>query len=156
MSANDSYHSNYPKSEDFDILAHPMYWVASLNSLYFQTMEKRLKPMGMDVARWRIAMILRAYGEISVSTASHLAVNRLSTTTKLVQRMEKEGLLNSYKDSKDERVTLISLTQAGRDLLEEALIETHYIFPKIFQGISPEEAEAFVNTMKKMSDNLKK
>lgn len=45
-----------------------------------------------------------------------------STVAKSVQRLEKSGLVTRSRSTKDGRVTIVSLTQAGRDL-ETKVIE---------------------------------
>lgn len=36
----------------------PFYWISTVNSLYTQAMERRLKPFGLDVPRWRVLISL--------------------------------------------------------------------------------------------------
>ena len=147
-------YDNYPKDKSFKLHAHPMYWVSSVNSYYMQTMEKVLRPLGMDLARWRICMILRAYGTLRVSKISQLAVNRLPTTTKIIKRMEQEGLLYTERDINDERIVLVSLSEAGYKKLEKTLEKTDYIFPRIYKGLTADEAETLIQLLKKIRENI--
>jgi len=104
-----------PSSQFFDINEFPFYWIARVNALYSQEMEKTLKPMGMDIARWRVAVMLRVYGPLSISDIAEHAIGKLPTITKIVYRMRDAGLVEVNASETDGRVTVVSLTEEGHD-----------------------------------------
>ncbi|WP_372836503.1 MarR family winged helix-turn-helix transcriptional regulator, partial [Pontibacterium sp.] len=104
-----------PASDNFEIDEFPFYWVARLNSLYAMEMEKTLKPMNMDISRWRVAMLLRIHGELSISDIAEHALGKLPTITKIVYRMRDEGLVDVNTSETDGRVTVVTLTDQGHE-----------------------------------------
>ena len=67
MSSNRKADMYDPLSDDFKRREFPFYWIAQLNALYSQEMERLLKRVDMDVPRWRIIMILKEHSELSIS-----------------------------------------------------------------------------------------
>lgn len=146
--------NHFPKGDTFEINRHPLYWVATLNSTYVQAMEKRLKPIGLDITRWRVAMILKAHGSLNISQISKLAVSRLPTTTKIIQRMEKENLIRSIPDENDGRVNVISLTSYGHEVLIESLERTQRFFSHLFENVTEDEIKTVNRILRKLVDNI--
>lgn len=154
MTDASSLEKHFPKNSSFDLNSHTLFWVASLNSTYVQAMEKRLKPIGFDIARWRVAMILRDHGRLNISQISKLSVSRLPTTTKIIQRMEKESLIRSLPDENDGRVNVISLTPYGYEVLTESLERTQRLFLRMFDDISEEELETVNKVLGRLIKNI--
>lgn len=144
-----------PLSENFKRREFPFYWVAQINALYSQEMERLLKRVDMDVPRWRIIMILREHSELSISELASQAVAKLPTTTKIVYRMRDDGLVNLVTSSEDGRVTLVSLTPKGLESLEQIRGSLSTLFRRSFKGLSSAEVERTNMLLERLYGNLK-
>lgn len=151
---NNSKNKYLPKSSSFDINSFPFYWVARLNSQYEHEMDKTLKKIGMDVSRWRVAMLLRIHGELRVSDIAKHALGKIPTITKIVQRMEEEGLVTSQILSTDARVKVVKLTEQGSNNIETILHTTQTLFEQAFENISEEEIKQFNQISQKLFNNI--
>ncbi len=89
----------------------PFYWVSRVNARYAQVLERRLKPLDLDLARWRVLMSLYEDEHLSVSEIADYAVIKLNTVTKIVQRMIADGLVVTRVRPSDGRVTEVCLTR---------------------------------------------
>lgn len=143
-----------PLSEAFKRSEFPFYWVAQLNSLYTKRMEQLLKRVGMDIPRWRIILILREHSELSMSEIAGHAVAKLPTTTKIVYRMRDEGLVNLSTSTEDGRVTLVSLTEKGFDILLLTQESVSTFFRNSFKEMSSAEIHRTNTLLRKLYDNL--
>ncbi|GAA0315325.1 MarR family winged helix-turn-helix transcriptional regulator [Psychrobacter aestuarii] len=143
-----------PDSDDFDHRKYPFYWVARLESLYNIEMEKTLKPIGMDTSRWRVGLLLREHETLAISEISNEALMKIPTTTKIVQRMEKEGLVKVFKQASDGRVRLVKLTKEGRDQVNLIIKTTAPMLENLFSKFSKEELDTFLRLSQKLFDNL--
>ena len=94
----------------------PFYWVSQVNAAYESALERRLKHLGIDIARWRALMSLYDDAYLSVSEISEYSAQKLNTTTKVVQRMAKDGLVETRVRPSARRVTEVSLTAEGEQL----------------------------------------
>ena len=143
-----------PASDNFEIDEFPFYWVARLNSLYAMEMEKTLKPMNMDISRWRVAMLLRIHGELSISDIAEHALGKLPTITKIVYRMRDEGLVDVNTSETDGRVTVVTLTDQGHENVESVLEGTQSVFKKAFKGFTEPQIRKSNQLLRKLFDNL--
>lgn len=117
----------------------PFYWVSRVNARYAQVLERRLKPLDLDVARWRVLMSLYEDEHLSVSEIADYAVIKLNTVTKIVQRMIADGLVVTRVRPSDGRVTEVCLTPEGDRLRRLARKEADHVFASSFVSITPDE-----------------
>lgn len=143
-----------PSSEDFKKEEFPFYWLARLHARYSMAMEKVLKKIDMDIPRWRILFILKENGESSISEISVHAIAKLSTITKIVYRMKADGLVETNTSASDGRVTEVSLTQQGRDTIEEVQRCTRDIFRNSFKGLTQPQINKLNATLEIIFNNL--
>lgn len=73
-----------------------------------------------------------------------------STVAKSVRRLEDSGLVARSQSQKDKRVTIVSLTQAGRDLQSEVLETWGKIEIITTEGLTEQEKFLFVNLLRKI------
>jgi MarR family transcriptional regulator, organic hydroperoxide resistance regulator len=117
----------------------PFYWVSRVNARYVQVLESRLKPLELDMARWRVLMSLYEDEHLSVSEIADYAVIKLNTATKIVQRMIVDGLVVTRVRPNDGRVTEVCLTAEGDRMRQLARKEADQVFASSFVEISPDE-----------------
>lgn len=117
----------------------PFYWVSRVNARYAQVLERRLKPLDLDVARWRVLMSLYEDEHLSVSEIADYAVIKLNTVTKIVQRMIADGLVVTRVRPNDGRVTEVCLTPEGDRLRRLARKEADHVFASSFVNITPDQ-----------------
>jgi DNA-binding MarR family transcriptional regulator len=89
-----------------------------------------LRPHGVSGAQYNILRILRGAGEAGLSCGeiAERLVTRDPDITRLLDRMQRQGLVTRERDSQDRRVVTARITAAGRDLLarlDEPMAELH-------------------------------
>lgn len=134
----------------------PFYWISQVNGRYVQVLERRLKPIELDMPRWRVLMSLYEDGYLSVSQIAEFSVLKLNTATKIVQRMMLDGLVKTRSSPSDRRVTEVTLTAKGDKVRQKALIEAEKILAASFVSISPEELKALNTLLEKVFNQLGK
>ena len=143
-----------PAHPDFLLNGSPLYWLARVSGRYRLDMERVLKPIGMDVPRWRVLAILTEHEPASVTELCDHAVIRLSTMTRIVGRLVDSDLVITRPRESDARVTEVLLTDAGR----AAAIEVHGLasraFRHGFEGFTAEEVELFNAMLKRLFANF--
>lgn len=68
--------------------------------------------------------------------------------TQLVQRLENQGLAARVSDPGDGRVTLVALTDAGREVLDERRKERNARLARLLATLSPDERRALGSAMR--------
>lgn len=143
-----------PLGDNFRRREFPFYWVAQVDALYTQEMERVLKRIDMDITRWRILMILNEHETLSISEVAMHAVAKLPTTTKILYRMRDQGLVELTTSSEDGRVTLVTLTDQGHRSLNEVRESVSNIFKRSFQGVSSAQIQRLNDLLEKLYENL--
>ena len=139
----------------FDASDWPFFWLTHASGLYVSRLETRLKKVVLDVPRWRVLMCIRPGEACSVSEISHLAIIKLPTTMKLVQRMASEGLVQCRARESDGRVTEVSLTGAGEQARKLAWQTAAKIFAKVFPGGVRQDLAKLNSLLQSMVERLK-
>ena len=92
--------------------------------------EGVLREQGLNQTRWAVLRMLRGAGEhgLSHSVIAERLLMGSPDITRMVDRMEEEGLVERKRSESDRRVVLHCLTGAGRELLdriEEPMAAVH-------------------------------
>ncbi|MDQ1849771.1 MarR family transcriptional regulator [Gemmobacter fulvus] len=134
----------------------PFYWISRVNARYVQVLEKRLKPLGIDVPHWRVLISLYESQYLSISEIAEMSTMRLNTTTKVVQRMIGDGLVTTRVRPTDGRVTEACLTEKGDRLRALALVEAREVFALSFPTVSASESAALNSILAKVFTQIDK
>lgn len=143
-----------PASEKFEFREYPFYWVMRLGNRYTQEMEKQLKQVGMNITSWRVGLILKENGVISMTEVAKHAVGRLPTINKTVYRMQDQGLVEVHQNTKDGRVTMVGITKEGSQMIEQVIAKTTRTINRAFEGMNQVEIQQMNDLLKQVFDNL--
>lgn len=141
-------------AEGFDRHDWPFFWMTQAVGRYLQRLEPALKRIDLDVSRWRVLMCLQQGRPTSVSEIAELAIVKLPTMTKIVQRMQADGLVSCEARASDGRVTEVSLTPHGVIARQNAWTIANKLYIQAFRDISPAEKGHLNRLMEAVFDNL--
>ena len=80
-----------------------------------------LKEIDLTYTQYLVMMVLWEQGQITVKDLGVRLYLDSGTLTPLLKKMEQKGLIERERSAADERKVIIHITQAGRDLREQAL-----------------------------------
>src|ERR1700704_5573735 len=86
-----------PEFADFRLADSPLYLIVRTAGRYALELENALKESGLDLPSWRALMIVNEASPSSVSEIAERSVTRLSTMTRVVQRLEKKNMVRLSK-----------------------------------------------------------
>ncbi|MBQ8952386.1 MAG: MarR family transcriptional regulator [Eubacterium sp.] len=78
-----------------------------------------LKPLGLTYTQYIVFMVLWDKESINVGQLGEILSLDAGTLTPLLKRLEKEGYVTRKRSEKDERITIVSITDKGKALKEE-------------------------------------
>ncbi|HPR65394.1 MAG TPA: MarR family transcriptional regulator [Thermoanaerobaculia bacterium] len=84
--------------------------------------DRLLRPLGLTESQFNVLMLLehQSNGSLDqVSIGRMLVVNR-SNVTGLIDRMEREGLVERFPDPVDRRIKQVRMTRKGKEILSRA------------------------------------
>ena len=148
--ANDKQRAD-PADDQFLLEHSPFYRLAQVEGIYQQRMQQSLKAVGMDLPRWRVLMILHEKSPSSVSEIAERAVMKLSTMTRVAQRLERDGLVKLAPNEEDARRTDVRLTASGEDAVETIRTTASRIFRQATEGFSNDEVRLLNLLLERLS-----
>jgi DNA-binding MarR family transcriptional regulator len=143
-----------PGTPLFTLDKYPFYQLNRVANRYNTLIESRLRDIGTDVPSWRVLMILGEVEPLSIGRIADRAVINLSTMMRIIQRMRRDGLVLSFANANDRRVTDVSLTPAGRDKLAQARDITAPVYKQLIADFSGSDFDKLIDLLTRLNDNL--
>jgi DNA-binding MarR family transcriptional regulator len=145
-----------PEFADFQLADSPLYLIVRTAGRYAQELENALNATGMDLLSWRALMIVNEASPSSVSEIAERSVTRLSTMTRVVQRLEKKNLVKLSKRRSDARVTEVHLTPLGRRCVERERSTAGEIYRRAMRDLTSSEIAVLNGLTRRIFANLSK
>lgn len=143
-----------PGSDEFRVDAYPFYLLNRAVSRYNVVIESVLRGIGLDIPSWRVLMILGEAEPLPIAQVAKSAVINISTMMRIVERMQKAGLIETAPSASDGRVTELLLTATGRDRLAIARTTTAPVYHKLIRGFSATDFRRLLDLLGRLHDNL--
>ena len=99
-------------------LCFRLYTASRLNTQAYTPLLNRL---GITYPQYLVLMILWEKDVQSVTSIAHRLYLESNTMTPLLQRMEKQGLISRTRSQTDKRQQIVSLSEKGRLMEEQAM-----------------------------------
>ena len=143
-----------PAHPDFKVADWPFYLIARTARRYEMDMEEALRRIDMDVPSWRAIMLVHEQNPSSVSEIAERAVTRLSTMTRVIQRLEKRGLVKLDTRAADARVTDVFITPHGEEVVEQVRTVASRIYQSAFKDLTAVEVATLNNLLLRVFNSL--
>ena len=115
-----------------------------------------LDPLGITYPQYLVMLVLWEQDKQTVMDISHRLQLDTNTVTPLLQRMEKAGLIKRTKGKEDARQRIVTLTDKGLAMQEQAKHIPECLSAEILNHIgSIEELTKIVPTLDKLIEGLK-
>jgi DNA-binding MarR family transcriptional regulator len=115
---------------------------------------EEVRPLGATLQIWRVLAALherdgRRMGDLAETTSIEM-----STLTRLVDNMEKKGLVSRSRDAADARVVVLHVASAGRRLTQRILPIAERYEKVALAGFDAREAEQLRRALRRLYDNM--
>ncbi|WP_417320616.1 MarR family winged helix-turn-helix transcriptional regulator [Emcibacter sp.] len=143
-----------PGDKNFTLEESPLYHLNHTSATYTAEMAEALKGVGMDQTQWRVLGLLGDKNPSMVNELARKGVIKMSTLTRMLERMERDGLVTRKAWEQDKRNIQVFITDKGLEALEVALSVNANIYNCAVEGLSDEDLEQFMKVLKHMRENL--
>ena len=96
------------------------------------------------------------HGDMTIGDLSNRMFLAFSTTTDLVDRMEKNNLVKRVRDEQDRRVVRIHLLSEGERVIEEVIDKRRVYLDAVLADFDEQEVKGFSNLLSKLHLEMKK
>jgi DNA-binding MarR family transcriptional regulator len=115
---------------------------------------EEVRPLGATLQMWRVLAALRERDGRRMGDLSDTTSIEVSTLTRLVDNMEKKGLVARRRDGDDARVVLLHATPAGRRLTQRIVPIAERYETVALSGFNAAEAEVLKAALRRLYANM--
>lgn len=94
-------------------------------------------------------------GDLTIGELSNKISLAFSTTTDLVDRMEKNELVKRVRDEKDRRVVRIKLLDKGKVIIREVIEKRQEYLQEVLKEFTPDEVSTLFEMLELLYDRMK-
>ncbi len=118
-----------------------------------EAIDQELAPLDISHAQWIVVMLL---GDGAASTAAELCkilIYDPGAMTRLLDRLEKKGVLRRVRTADDRRTARLELTAEGAKLYPSILGALVQVFNRLLHGFTRTEVQQLEGLLKRMVAN---
>ncbi|MFO8072020.1 MAG: MarR family transcriptional regulator [Polyangia bacterium] len=110
----------------------------------------------ISYGQYKVLSVIHNHGPISVGNLGRQVGSAQSTTSEMVARLTKSGLVNKVRGPYDGRVVMVELTDQGRQLMRRRRKRVRESYQSLFDKLSVSEKQGFIDSIKTLSELLGK
>lgn len=96
-------------------------------------------------------LVLREYGELTMGELCQKMFLACSTATDLIDRMERNGLIERVRDTSDRRVIRLKVLQKGSSVIDEVLEARRGYLAAILSEIDVADKERLIQSLEQLN-----
>ncbi|QUW21711.1 MarR family transcriptional regulator [Sporosarcina sp. Marseille-Q4063] len=117
--------------------------------------HKLIEQYGLNPTEFGVLELLYHRGRQPIQKIGQKILLRSGSMTYVVDKLEKRGFLERVFCSEDKRVTYISITQSGVELIESIFPEHAKNIEALMSGLDAEEQNTAIDLLKKLGLSVK-
>ena len=116
--------------------------------------SEEVRPLGATLQKWRVLAALREGDGRRMGDLSETTSIEVSTLTRLVDNMEKKGLVARRRDAADARAVALHVTPAGRRLTQRITPIAERYESVALAGFTAAEADILKAALRRLYSNM--
>ncbi|MDB5532769.1 MAG: hypothetical protein JWO28_1084 [Hyphomicrobiales bacterium] len=143
-----------PATEMFDLANFLPYLLNRAGARLAIAWTQESRQLGVALQEWRVLAALLSHQPQRMSELAAMTTIDRTTLSRLVSRMEQNGLVSRGRSGEDGREVQIELTESGVKVGNGLLPMAGRYETVAMEGFTPAEAKAFKEMLKRVFDNL--
>jgi DNA-binding MarR family transcriptional regulator len=132
----------------------PLILIHDLARLMRTRFDQQARRFGMTRAQWIILIRLERQPGLSQNELAHICEVEPITIGRLIDRLEKQGLVQRCADPQDRRIRRLKLTSEARTLISVIEREIQTMRARLNAGLEASKLNGLADTLLHMKDNL--
>nr|WP_315430664.1 MarR family transcriptional regulator [uncultured Albidiferax sp.] len=133
---------------------HSMKLLGRVTRGFYRLADVELRPFGLASGQLPVLVSLKNGQALSQAELARIAQVEQPSMAQLLNRMERDGLVERVADPQDKRSRLISLTSAAAERLPQAKRLMEGLTSQALAGFTPEEIAQLGAYLARMNDNI--
>lgn len=109
---------------------------------------------GLSFSQFMVLEALYSKGNLSIGEVREAILSSVGTISLVVKNLEKMGYVKRNTDENDKRVSILSLTDEGRAVIEKVIPENESMIYDYMKDLSEEETTTLLSLLKKLGSNI--
>lgn len=122
--------------------------LAQASSRISREFHREVEAVGLSVTEWRVLASLEGSDGESIGVLSQLTLTKQPTLSKVVQRMEADGIVDRTRVRTDRRQTVVRITPKGHRLMDALRGRAIEHQNKVLEPFGRENAEMLIAMLK--------
>ncbi len=148
--------NNTPEIEYTDEVAHMEKELRYIAAIIKQHGRKILSNYTITPPQFVALQWLFEHGDMTIGELSNRMFLAFSTTTDLVDRMEKNSLVKRVRNTQDRRVVQIHLLSEGERVIEEVIDKRRHYLNTVLADFDEQQVKVFSDLLTKLHQEMKK
>ena len=111
-------------------------------------------PKGMGVPRWRVLAVLADRNYLTISNLARIVLLKQPTLTKVVDRLEAEGLVRRGAEADDKRKVIVSITKAGAARVRPLMAQAQRHQMTVLENFNAREQKILFRVLRNLIDRM--
>jgi DNA-binding MarR family transcriptional regulator len=107
---------------------------------------------GLTISEWRVLATLADSPPMSIGRLARIALAQQPTVTRLLDRMQEKGHVGRSAHGRDRRITLVTITPAGRRLVDRLIGLAREHEDRVLAPFGRARADALKATLRRIID----
>lgn len=109
---------------------------------------------GLSFSQFMVLEALYSKGNLSIGEVREAILSSVGTISLVVKNLEKMGYVKRKTDENDKRVSILYLTDEGRDVIDKVIPENETMIYDYMKDLSEEETKTLLGLLKKLGENI--
>ena len=109
---------------------------------------------GLSFSQFMVLEALYSKGNLSIGEVREAILSSVGTISLVVKNLEKMGYVKRKTDENDKRVSILYLTDEGRDVIDKVIPENETMIYDYMKDLSGGEIETLLSLLKKLGANI--
>ena len=109
---------------------------------------------GLSFSQFMVLEALYSKGNLSIGEVREAILSSVGTISLVVKNLEKMGYVKRKTDENDKRVSILYLTDEGRDVIDKVIPENETMIYDYMKDLNEEETATLLSLLKKLGANI--
>lgn len=119
-----------------------------------QLWTKTLREHGLTIGRWQVLSVLSRFDGSRVGTIADLSGGEQPAVSRVIDQMERDGLVNRRPALDDSRAVQVWISPRGRELLDELMPHAEAFVNRMVRTLSDDEIKLMNRVLERVFSDL--
>lgn len=109
-----------------------------------------IQGFNLTMIQFQVLEVLYHRGDLNIGAITKLTISTPGNITVVVRNLKRDNLIDSIPCSKDKRASILSITQKGKDVIEQLFPNHAKNLEEYFSALTNEELETLYDLLRKL------